>query len=173
MKEGTSQASYFVTADPSTPMGKVDEIVLPSVKKLAETPRQLVAIYNSISGDFSPLVPAPDFKEIIKSHLAFALQKDSELKEAFDYYIVNMDQNGVLHQIVQDWLKTRKSADMTKRIFSTEATPVAFNHTFFLALLLAGGTVSSILVFLAERFFHRGKRPKNPEQSYRFIYSGK
>ena len=86
--------------------------------------------------------------------IAFALQKDSELKPLLDFHLIKLVQSGIFYQLKSKWLGERKPPDWSGRIFSDDPAALGFDNLFFPAAVLAAGLAAGCLGACLERCHH-------------------
>ncbi len=106
----------------------------------------------SFFGDerFLPLTRLNDMK---MDHIAFALQKDSELLGLFNHYLINMYQSGLIGHLKDKWLGGGRPEDYcTCRIDADQAaSPLGFKSLLLPIIILCGGIAAAHLLMLLER----------------------
>ena len=96
-----------------------------------------------------------EFEGRIEVGVCFGLQKDSELKSAFDYYITKMIEQGVMDEIYHRWVEReapRGVAD-TQPMSVKELVGLSLSSVAFPGAVLLAGLGASLLVGMAERGF--------------------
>ncbi len=157
----TSLESYF-TRDyraPDSPIRKTYEsnleLLSPKDKKqflrlVQKLPR--VAFFGSRITFFgtSILTVLTQFEDHELAQNAIGLQKDSELRDMFNYHILKMRQTGVLDQILQSWLTRRGPSDWSSRIFQDDPIALGYQNLFGPVAVLVAGIGSSFTIILLE-----------------------
>jgi hypothetical protein len=87
------------------------------------------------------------FDDTIIGQLAFAFQKNSEIKPLFDYSIIKLMQSGVRKELAFKWLSEYKPNDMSHRIFIEESLALGYEHLFFPTLVMLVGFLIGLALF--------------------------
>ncbi len=96
------------------------------------------------------LVHVNNFQERRKSHVAFGLQKGSDLVELFNFHIMKLKKSGVLSKLWFKWMESSKPEDYSDRIFIPDAVALGYDNLIFLVVLLLGGLALSGILVLFE-----------------------
>ena len=101
---------------------------------------------------FSQLVDSVPVQE------AIAVQKDSEFKPMFDYYLYKLKETGTLHELYNEWDPhfTQQSQRDGYKI-GQSADVLGYNNLAFPFILMATGLVASFGIVLAEWLVKRLK----------------
>ena len=118
------------------------------------------------------IISYEDIMERVASYGSFALQKNSEFKQMFDYHLMKARQSGLLGLTIDKWLREGKP-DPGSSVFNDEATPLGFDNLLFMVLVVSAGAGASVLVDLLEWTYRRtcgSMKMKEPENKAAFPY---
>jgi len=101
--------------------------------------------------------------------MVFALQKDSELRAAFNYHLTSLHQAGVNNRLSHNWLEEGRPSDMSDRIFIDEASVLGYDNLFFPALIVSFGSASAIGLLILETLMSKNTRLCNFQVSDSWI----
>ena len=99
-----------------------------------------------------------NFREATTSQLAFAFQKDSELRDLFNYHLIKITQSGMLKQQMSKWLTDSRPQDNTERIFQDDPLSLGYENLLFPMTIMMLGMAGATLIFILEQTC-RDKRP--------------
>jgi len=121
------------------------------IKMVKEKP--LIVLYGSSLNAIgeSDLQILTSFEESLSSQLGTAFQKDSDLKDLFNYYYVKMRQSGLMEKIDLKWLKNSSPEDLSERIFVNFPPKIGFGNIFFPNGLLLCGMATAFCIVFAEK----------------------
>ena len=95
------------------------------------------------------------FHDILKRYVSFAYPKDSEIADAFDYHLHNMQQSGILHKITERWFgKKWVNSETSKSTGSTDAEKLGFEQVVSIVIILFCGILTSILIVFLEKCYY-------------------
>ena len=126
-----------------------------ATRELRKNPSKRVVIYGTAlsfvhAHDF---VVLKDFEDRRIVHVAFGLQKDSELKGLLDHHIFKMLQTGVVNSLEMKWVKDNRPPDWSHRIFQEDAMPLGFNHLVFPVIVMILGIMACLIVLCFENLY--------------------
>ncbi len=153
--EETAQHDYFKQAEPNSIRQKVNSTILNVVKsghQFFETkPNKNVWFgpeYFRLNDPEFTFVH--NFEEKMKGQLAFAFQRDSEIRQLFDYYVIKFKQSGLMEELQDKWFYDNKPSDMSSRFFQEDPIHLGFENLFFPMLIMLVGTKACLLLLLFE-----------------------
>ncbi len=91
-------------------------------------------------------------KETFRDPLALGLQKDSEFRPLFDYYLEKMSESGLLDRMKTRW-KAKALASRTRLVPQT-TTSLGYDLLIGPFVLIAYSIATSILLLLLEKLIH-------------------
>ncbi len=163
LSKGTISETFFEEAPEDSAMARIykekttmttyDKKIahLQKMEILTSVPRSaLYANVYQFRNETARARPLMDFQEMTKGVLGFGLQKDSEFKPAFNYYIVKLRELGILDEIFARWIKENMPDDMSERIFVEDASVLGYDNLFFPAMVLLAGFIGGVVVVLYE-----------------------
>ncbi len=165
-KGGSSLYEFFRTAIPGSTAHQVFEKALivmeydEFAKKQQQNPSKAV-FFNSIfsTTKHKNFLFLRNFDDAASSQLAFGLQKDSELRDMFNYHLNKLRQSGVLKLLMHKWVKEEKPDDWSHRIFQDDAMPLGYENLFFpTMILLVGVSLGMFLLFMEKMMSTRGRK---------------
>ncbi len=92
-----------------------------------------------------------DFEGRMTGTIGVGLQRNSELKSAFNYHISKMRELGVLDKLNHHWIKKDRPKDMSERIFTQDIVVLGFENLFLPANILACGIISGLIIAVLEK----------------------
>ena len=92
-------------------------------------------------------------EEAVYTQNGFGLQKSSEFREILNYWIAKLDENGMMHNLMNDW--TYKGQD---KFWIEDAVELGYQHIAFPFILLVSGAALAILVLLYEKITEQQKK---------------
>ena len=98
-----------------------------------------------------------NFDDVMVGQLAYALQKNSDFREIFNYYIVKYMQTGTLRRLAHKWLKGDKPPDWSQRIYQEEATVLGYENLFFPMTVMLVGMVAGAIFLAVEKLHKKSK----------------
>ncbi len=167
--EGAATESFYQQAPTDSAMGQIYKKRLRLLNMGEGYVDQFVdmvrsgksVIYESIypflgHGDLRVLM---GFQDKITTQVGIGLQKDSELKDLFDYHIVKLRETGFMAKMRKKWLEHDTPKDYSDRIFVQEPLVLGFDNLFFPSFLLLVGIFCSVSFSLLEKFARRSIVP--------------
>ncbi len=151
----TAQHDYFKRAEPNTIRHKVYRTIL----QVTNSSSLFFGTMPSKHVWFGPVFTrlndpeftfVHNFQEKMNGQLAFAFQKDSEIKDIFDYYIIKFKQSGLMEGLQNKWFYEDKPNDMSNRIFQEEPIHLGYENLFFPMLVMLVGTTTCMVLLLYE-----------------------
>ncbi len=152
---GTVNHDAFKLAKPGTVRHKVSETILktiPTYDIYFDTKPDKEVYFGPfyVRLDDPEFTYVHNFEERIEGQLAFAFQKDSEIKEIFDYHVLKMKQSGVMKKLDNKWSHKSKPSDLSSHYFPQAAVNLGYENLFFPALIILFGIFSGLVVLLYE-----------------------
>ncbi len=150
----TAQHDYFKHAEPNTIRHRVYSTIL-----LISNSSQFFESRPSKQVWFGPVFTrlndpkfkfVHNFQEKMNGQLAFGFQKDSQIKEIFDYYIIKFKQSGMMAELQDRWFYEDKPKDLSSRIFQEEPIHLGYENLFFPMLVMLVGTTGCMILLLYE-----------------------
>ncbi len=92
-----------------------------------------------------------DFDGRINAVIGIGLQKNSELKAAFDFHIINMKQSGLLHEMYNNWIENDRPEDMSDRIFEEDMLVLGYDNLFLPANIMGLGIIIAMVIVTCEK----------------------
>ncbi len=92
-----------------------------------------------------------DFDGKLEAPLAIGLQKDSELRSAFNYHISKMRRSGVLEKIEHKWISGDEPEDNSDRIFQEDIVILSYDNLFLPFNTMALGIMIAIGLAVVEK----------------------
>ncbi len=159
--QGTASHDLFKRAPEGTMLKTIYQTSFATMSEkdfFTKLPPRHAFFINEISMFFhEDFVFLEDFEGAISTQLAFAFQKNSELKPIFDYHILKLKQSGVMAALESHWHSSRKPEDMSKRIFQEDPIILGYNNLFFPMFVMSIGIVLGIILVCLEMQFDFGK----------------
>ena len=92
-------------------------------------------------------------EEAVYTQNGFGLQKSSEFREILNYWIAKLDENGMMHNLMNDW--TYKGQD---KFWIEDAVELGYQHIAFPFIILLSGAALAFMVFMYEKMRGKVKR---------------
>ena len=158
-QEGTVHYDFLRHAEPGSPMKKIYEerMVTMHYKEFGKRQEESLDPMNLY---FSSEFAFPDnnhftflrnFDGRLVNQLAFPLQKDSEFRNIFNYYLVKTIQSGLLKKLSEKWVDKDRPEDWSHRIFQEEAKSLGYDNIVFPMVVMLVGMVTGICLVWAEK----------------------
>ncbi len=188
--QGSRADTFFKNAKEGTSVHEVNKNHLDRMKLYSMTIDEVVTLLNlnPKSGFFLSTFFFLNHQDEVKAVMDFAgrddkplhisLQKDSELKAAFDYHILKMRRSGLLERLRNKWIEGAKPKDRSDRIFEQDIVVLSFENLFLPASIMAWGIISALVIATIEKmktswkFFLIQKKGSFKKLRYREVTSG-
>ncbi len=174
--EGTMSDQYFLSAPEGSLRHFINEHNVDRQKQRGMSHPEHVARLGKDSKlaffesaiDFLPykdVTSLLDFDGRIQAVIGIGLQKNSELKAAFDYHIIHMRETGLLNEMYNHWLQSDKPDDQSDRIFEHDILILGFDNLFLPANIMALGIISAVVISAMEKLSYRQTSANDVEKN--------
>ncbi len=170
LPKGTVMDQYFAEAQEGTARYIVNKNHLnrDAIKSTPEAAEEIEsnpksAYFESIIDfiQYEHVTPLLDFDGGINAAIGIGLQKNSELKAAFDYHIIQMRQSGLLQEMYNEHIQLDKPGDMSDRIFQDDILILGFDNLFLPANIMTVGVISALVILACEKMFSSNNGQSN------------
>ena len=103
------------------------------------------------------MIPVRNFENAVRTHVPFALRKESEFLRLFNHHLSVMRQSGLLGKIYRRWIE-REPEDETGKIFISDAAALEADNLYFPVTVISVGVASGLTLMVLEVFLGKVAR---------------
>ncbi len=153
---GTAQHNVFKHSRPGTPRHEALNSILqvrPDDASYFDSRPESEVYFASVfvSLSYPDFHFVQNFEDAMRGQLAFAFQKDSDIKPYFDHYAIKLKQAGIMDELESSWFRQDNPGDMSQRIFLEEPLVLGYANLLFPQIVLTSGVLFAVAAFVMER----------------------
>ncbi len=160
--KGTSPEEYLVNSQPGSGMhevynetmaGNPSAYVNDDIEGLEVLRTKEKTLFYASEMTFfghDDIVVNRNLEDRIYAYLGIGLQKESEFRNIFDFYIISLYEDGHMDKLNKKWL-VRDPKDTSDRIFVEGAMALGFDSVLFLSFIMFVGMTGSVATLALEK----------------------